>query len=64
MRAAILRSSRRDCRVDVFARLATETNYQTMQLVSALDLAIKNRESRMRAIGGNLNMRSPRARTL
>jgi len=41
---------------------ATETNYQTMQLVSALDLAIKNRESRMRAIGGNLNMRSPRAR--
>jgi hypothetical protein len=43
---------------------ATETNYQTMQLVSALDLAVKNRESRMRAIGGNLNMRSPRARTL
>jgi len=37
----------------------TETNYQTMQLVSALDLAIKNSESRMRAIGGNLKYAQP-----
>src|SRR6516162_8860287 len=35
---------------------ATETNYQTMQLVSVLDLAIENRESKKCAMAGNMRI--------
>src|SRR6516225_11900930 len=38
---------------------ATETNYQTMQLVSVLDLAIENRESKKCAMAGNLKYAQP-----